>query len=151
IKQANVTIKMSDGIVLTGDVSYPSELKTNQRSSERFPVLLSQNPYNVALGGVTVNAFSGDYFVQRGYIFAQVDVRGTGRSQGVHDMFAPREAEDGAALVMWAAGLDGSDGRVGLQGCSQLGINQLETVTQLGPNSPVKAMIPACGSGDFYR
>jgi predicted acyl esterase len=152
VKQAGIQIAMSDGVVLIGDVTYPTDLKTGQRSSEKFPVLLSQNPYNVALGGVpVVTPFSGDYFVQRGYIFAQVDVRGTGRSQGVHDMFAPREAEDGAALVMWAAGLEGSDGRVGLQGCSQLGINQLETVTQLGPDSPVKAMIPACGSGDFYR
>ena len=66
-------------------------------------------------------------------------------------MFAPIEAEDGAALVKWAAALAGSDGRVGLQGCSQLGINQLETATLLGPDSPVKAMIPACASGDFYR
>ncbi|HEX6240038.1 MAG TPA: CocE/NonD family hydrolase, partial [Polyangiales bacterium] len=151
IKQT-VQVTMSDGVVLTGDVSYPSDLKSGQRVNDKFPVLLSQNPYNIALGGVpVVNPFSGDYFVQRGYIFALVDVRGTGRSQGVHEMFAPREAEDGAALVTWASKLEGSDGRVGLQGCSQLGINQLETATLLGPNSPVKAMIPACGSGDFYR
>jgi uncharacterized protein len=89
--------------------------------------------------------------VTHGYIFASIDVRGTSRSGGTHDMFSPREAEDGAALVSWAAMLEGSDGRVGLQGCSQLGINQLETATLLGPDSPVKAMIPACASGDFYR
>jgi len=143
---SNVRITMSDGVVLVGDVSYPTDLGTGRRTVGPFPVLLTQNPYGAVFG-----AASGEIFVTRGYIYASIDVRGTSRSEGVHDMFSPREAEDGAALVKWAAALEGSDGRVGLHGCSQLGINQLETATKLGPNSPVKAMIPACGSGDFYR
>jgi len=145
--ESNVEIEMSDGVVLVGDVSYPTDLTTGERAPGDFPVILTQNPYGAAFG-----ATYGEIFVTHGYIFASVDVRGTSRSGGgVHDLFSPREAKDGAELVMWAATLDGSDGRVGLQGCSQLGINQLETATQLGPDSPVKAMIPACPSGDFYR
>ena len=144
--EKDIRITMSDGVVLVGDVSYPADLATGQRAAGKFPVLLTQNPY-----GGTFGPASGRLFVTHGYIFASVDVRGTSRSKGVHDMFGPREAEDGAELVKWAAALQGSDGRVGLTGCSQLGINQLETVTKLGPDSPVKAMIPACGSGDFYR
>jgi predicted acyl esterase len=93
----------------------------------------------------------GEFFATHGYIFVSVDVRGTSRSEGEQDMFSVREAKDGAELVTWASKLDGSDGRVGLQGCSYLGITQLETATQLGPHSPVKAMIPACSSADFYR
>jgi predicted acyl esterase len=147
VVEENVRIKMSDGVELVGDVSYPADLQTRRRATDKFPVLLTQNPYGAAVFG----AQYGELFVTHGYIFASVDVRGTGRSAGTHDMFSPREAEDGAALVEWAATLDGSDGRVGLQGCSQLGINQLETATLLGPGSPVKAMIPACASGDFYR
>jgi uncharacterized protein len=146
IIESNVRITMSDGIVLVGDVSYPTNLGTSMRASGKFPVILTQNPYGPVFG-----ATSGEIFVTHGYIFASIDVRGTGRSNGVHDIFGPREADDGAALVDWASKLAGSDGKVGLHGCSQLGINQLETVTRLGPNSPVKAMIPACGSGDFYR
>ena len=144
--ESDVSITMSDGVKLVGDVSYPAELGTRQRASGKFPVILTQNPYGAAFG-----AASGEIFVTHGYIFASIDVRGTSRSTGVHDMFAPREAEDGAELVKWAAALEGGDGRVGLHGCSQLGINQLETASKLGPGSPVKAMIPACGSGDFYR
>lgn len=146
VVESNVQIAMSDGVVLVGDVSYPAELGSNRRATGEFPVILTQNPYGAGFG-----ADSGSLFVTHGYIFASIDVRGTSRSDGTHDMFSPREAEDGAALVAWAATLEGSDGRVGLQGCSQLGINQLETATQLGPDSPVKAMIPACASGDFYR
>jgi uncharacterized protein len=145
--EQNVEIMVSDGVKLVGDVSYPADLRTGQRSTEKFPVLLTQNPY----GAGTFGAEYGELFVTHGYIFASIDVRGTGRSAGTHDMFSPREALDGAELVKWAAALQGSDGQVGLQGCSQLGINQLETATLLGANSPVKAMIPACASGDFYR
>lgn len=144
--QSNVRITMSDGIVLVGDVAYPTNLGSSTRAGGKFPVLLTQNPYGPVFG-----AASGEIFVMHGYIFASIDVRGTGRSNGVHDMFGPVEADDGAALVTWASKLEGSDGTVGLHGCSQLGINQIETVTRLGPNSPVKAMIPACASGDFYR
>ena len=144
--ETDVEIEMSDGVVLVGDVSYPTDPSSGERASGDFPVILTQNPYGGAFG-----ASRGDIFVTHGYIFASIDVRGTSRSGAEHDMFSPREAEDGAALVTWASTLEGSDGRVGLHGCSQLGINQLETATQLGPNSPVKAMIPACASGDFYR
>ncbi|MDD9935436.1 MAG: CocE/NonD family hydrolase [Myxococcales bacterium] len=145
--EANVQIEMSDGVVLVGDVGYPTDLATGARAPGPFPVILTQNPYGPVFG-----AQYGELFVTHGYIYASVDVRGTSRSGGgVHDLFSPREADDGAELVEWAAQLDGSDGQVGLQGCSQLGINQLETATRLGPDSPVKAMIPACASGDFYR
>lgn len=144
--ETDVEITMSDGVVLVGDVSYPTDLATGARATGDFPVILTQNPYGPVFG-----AASGEIFVTHGYIFASIDVRGTSRSGGVHDMFGPREAEDGAELVTWASRLPGSDGKVGLHGCSQLGINQIETATKLGPNSPVKAMIPACASGDFYR
>jgi uncharacterized protein len=147
VVEQNVQVMMSDGVALVGDVSYPADLQSRMRAGDKFPVLLTQNPYGAGAFG----AEYGEIFVTHGYIFASFDVRGTGRSAGTHDMFSPREAEDGAALVAWAAALEGSDGRVGLQGCSQLGINQLETATLLGANSPVKAMIPACASGDFYR
>jgi len=144
--ESNVRITMSDGVVLVGDVSYPADLGTTRRASGKFPVILTQNPYGAVFG-----AASGELFVTHGYIFASVDVRGTNRSGGTQDLFGPEHVKDGAALVTWAANLQGSDGKVGLHGCSQLGINQLETVTALPPNSPVKAMIPACASGDFYR
>lgn len=146
--ETNVAIEMSDGVLLVGDVSYPTELTTGERAAGEFPVILTQNPY----GALAFGPQYGEIFVTHGYIFVTVDVRGTTRSGGgVHDLFSPREAKDGAELVSWVATMEGSDGRVGLQGCSQLGINQLETATQLAPDSPVKAMIPACPSGDFYR
>lgn len=146
--ERDIAREMSDGAVLVGDVSYPADLKTGARAAGKFPVILTLNPYGAGAFGPEY----GEIFVTHGYIFVSFDVRGTSRSNGgPQDLFSPRDADDGAELVAWAAQLDGADGTIGLQGCSQLGINQLETATRLGPNSPVKAMIPACPSGDFYR
>lgn len=53
-------------------------------------------------------------------------------------------------LVNWAAHeLNGSNGVIGLTGCSYLGINQLFTAAALGPHSPVKAILPACASNSY--
>ena len=91
----------------------------------------------------------------RGYIHAVVQVRGTGDTSGpegepiANDIFAPRQAKDGVALVDWAAKLPTSDGKVGLQGCSQLGINQIFTAAAVGPSSPLEVILPACASNGY--
>lgn len=147
IVESDIPIQMSDGVVLVGDVSYPADLETGARALGSFPVILTQNPY----GGNIAREF-GHVFVERGYIFAGVDVRSLSRSGGTRvDLFTPRDARDGAELVSWAATLEGSSGDVGLWGCSWLGNNQIETITQLGPNSAVKAAIPNCINSDTYR
>ena len=150
----NVPVRMDDGIDLVADVYYPADPRTGQRAAGRFPVLLTQTPYTNSIGltSATSGSGPGDYFVERGYIFVSADVRGTGRSGGNGGFFSPRDARDGVDLVDWVAhDLSGSNGVVGLTGCSYLGQTQLYTAALLGPHSPVKAMIPACVSGDVYR
>lgn len=145
----DVPVTMDDGVVLPADIGYPADLVTGQRATGTFPVIVQQNPY----------AFGGDpdsFFVGRGYIFVSVDVRGTLDSQApdngplVNPLFGPRIAKDGVEVVDWAAHhLDGSNGAIGLYGCSQLGINQLFTAAAVGPHSPVKTIIPACASNSY--
>ncbi|WP_446039078.1 CocE/NonD family hydrolase [Streptomyces sp. SID1121] len=149
---------MSDGTALIGDVIYPTDPATGQRATGKFPVLLSQNPYACDttegnLRGLGQGAM-GDpaYFAEHGYIYASVCVRGTGRSGGTFDMFGPRERRDGVELVTWAANrLAGSNGTIGLTGCSYLGTNQLFTASLLPRGSAVKAMLPACTGAETYR
>jgi hypothetical protein len=64
-------------------------------------------------------------------------------------MFGPRQVQDSIALVHWAARLSGSNGQVGLDGCSFLGIDQIFTAGALGPHSPVKEILPACASNGY--
>ncbi len=70
---------------------------------------------------------------------------------GQFGFFDPAQQKDGATLVRWAARLPHSDGKVGLYGDSYLGINQLLTVGQLGPNSPVKEIFPVISANDLHR
>ena len=54
------------------------------------------------------------------------------------------------ALVRWAAhSLPGSNGVVGLDGCSFLGIDQIFTAAAVGPHSPVKEILPACAANSY--
>jgi uncharacterized protein len=143
------SITMDDGVTLPATIGYPTNPITGQRLPGTFPVLVQQNPY-------TFESQPDSFFVDRGYIFVSVDVRGTGNSAAPNDgplvnpLFGPRVAKDGAEVVDWAAHrLDGSNGTIGLYGCSQLGINQLFTAAAVGRNSPVKAIIPACASNSY--
>ncbi|GAC1327313.1 MAG: CocE/NonD family hydrolase [Candidatus Dormibacteria bacterium] len=158
--ESNVPITMSDGVTLIGDVQYPADPATGARAAGKFPVLLQQNPYACTIpASVAANPLAGTgtappaFFAGRGYIFAMVCVRGAGRSGGDFT-FENHEkpARDGVELVDWAAHkLDGSNGIVGLTGCSYLGIDQLFTASLLPKGSPVKEISPFCAGAEIYH
>lgn len=155
IVEKKVPIVMDDGATLYADIGYPADRLTRRRAKGTFPVLLTQNQYCIPL--TNRSAFKPfEEFVSRGYIYVVAQVRGTGYTSGpdgepvANDMFGERQAKDGARLVDWVAHeLDGSNGVVGLHGMSFLGMSQLFTAAELGPDSPVKAIIPAA-SGNSY-
>ena len=142
------TVTMDDGVSLAVQVVYPTDMVTGARAPGTFPVIITQNPYGTALSDPTT---SGDYLVQRGYIFVAASVRGTATSGGQLDWLGQRQGQDGANLVNWAAhSLSGSSGAVGLDGCSYLGVDQWYTAAAVGPNSPLKAIAPFCTDSDSY-
>jgi len=147
-KPVDVSVRMDDGVMISTEVVYPTDPATGARAAGTFPVLLTQNPYGTARSDPTT---AGDYFVQRGYIYVASAVRGTGASGGQVSWFGQRQGEDGAELVAWAAhSLSGSDGRVGLDGCSYLGVNQWFTAASVGPDSALRAITPFCTDSNFY-
>jgi predicted acyl esterase len=180
-EDTNVSIVVDDGTKIVADVVYPTDLATGKRiTNKTFPVLLTQTPYEGggvgALEGGGTSA-PGAYFVQRGYIFVDMDIRGTGRSEGrggEAELFNPREGLDGLTVAYWAsdpANVKGSNGLVGLEGCSALGISQIATLMALGrieregggtvtyngttktvnaKTSPIRASIPQCLSGNMF-
>jgi len=142
------SVTMDDGVSISVEVVYPTDPTTGARAAGDFPVLLTQNPYGTGHGDPTA---AGDYFVQRGYIYVASAVRGTGSSGGQVSWFGSRQGEDGAALVNWAAhSLAGSDGRVGLDGCSYLGVDQWFTAAAVGHDSALKEISPFCTDSNFY-
>jgi putative CocE/NonD family hydrolase len=138
----DVPITMRDGTVLRANVTKPDV-------PGRYPVLVTQTPYGkdgaviLALGGQT------DPLVQRGYVQVTVDVRGTGASGGSWDSFGPAEQQDGYDIVEWAARRDFSDGNVGLDGPSYMGLTQLYTAALRPPH--LKAIFPVVPMADGYR
>jgi hypothetical protein len=145
---ATVSVRMDDGTLISAEVVYPTNPATGARATGRFPVLLTQNPYGTQRSDPTS---AGDYFVQRGYIYVASAVRGTGSSGGQVSWFGQRQGQDGAELVNWAAHtLAGSDGAVGLDGCSYLGVDQWFTAAAVGPHSALRAITPFCTDSNFY-
>jgi predicted acyl esterase len=142
----NVPITMSDGVTLMADIQYPAVPGTTQRAPGPFPVILKQSPY----GPIdTLSLPSANYFVKRGYIYAQMDVRGTSSRSPAPvtadgQFFGPRQALDGVEAARVLATLPESNGNVGLGGCSFDGINQVFTAALAGPGSPIKAIAPLC-------
>ena len=150
----NIRVRMRDGVQLPVDLYVPVDKATGKPASGKFPILLTRYWYtNALLDGQPMPERHdvAAYFVERGYIYVQADARGTGRSVDEASYLDDRDAYDGVDLVNWAAGLPASDGKVGLVGCSAMGQAQLNMARVLGPNSPVKAMIPACVPADPLR
>src|SRR5439155_3976872 len=140
----DVPVKMSDGVTLYVNVYRPAD-KGGDPAKGRFPVILTQTPYNKN-GALS---FENDYLVQRGYVQVISDVRGTGSSEGNWDSFGMREQKDGAELVRWTEKQSWSNGEVGLYGISYGAINQLFTAEQDPPS--VKAEFPIVPMSDAYR
>lgn len=143
----DLKIPMSDGVTLVADLRRPAD-RGGRPIPGRFPVVLTQTPYNKSSGRT---AFLADHLVQRGYVQVVVDVRGTGGSGGTWDSLGAREQLDGKELVEWASSRrrPWSDGRVALHGASYGAINQLFTAAQR-PRG-LKAIFPIVPMSDAYR
>jgi len=150
---SNVPVTMADGAVLRADVFYPVDRATKKAAAGPFPVILTQTPYGKTISGYA-QALAGaanPFLIERGYIHVIADIRGTGGSQGSWGPLDPIQAKDGAALVHWAAALPNSNGRVGTTGPSYLGLIQMMTAAEIGPDSPLRTIFPIVAGADLYR
>lgn len=129
----DVPATMRDGVALRANVFRPDD-----GGAGRYPVLLMRLPYgkDLPLGSSLLNPALA---ARRGYIVVVQDVRGTFTSDGVFDPMR-NEEDDGADTVAWAAGLPGSDGRVGMFGGSYMGFTQWAAAREAP--AALKAMAP---------
>ncbi len=81
-------------------------------------------------GGMVSNFAFDPKLVENGYTQVVVDVRGTGYSQGVWDVFGSREQQDSVEVLDWARTQPWSNGRMGMTGMSYSGINQLQVAAK---------------------
>ena len=91
-------IPLRDGVKLNATILKPKQM------TERLPVIFTLTPY-------IADSYQDRalYFAKNGYVFALVDVRGRGNSEGKFEPFA-NEARDGHDVVEWLARQSWSNG-----------------------------------------
>ena len=127
--QWGVKIPMRDGVALDATIIRPAGAST------KYPVVLTLTPY-VADRFIDVGA----YFAKAGYVFAIVDNRGRGNSDGT---FVPwvEDGRDGHDTVEWLARQAWSDGQVAMWGGSYGGKNQWMIAGEVPEG--LKTIVPA--------
>ncbi|MDL9936602.1 CocE/NonD family hydrolase [Gordonia sp. ABSL1-1] len=111
------------------------------------PISGTERLLKVANGGLP-SVFAVDpQLIRSGYTQVVVDVRGTGASQGVWDVFGPREQKDTLEVLEWARTRPYSNGDLGMSGYSYSAINQLQAASK-HPKG-LKAIFPAAPMTDI--
>jgi putative CocE/NonD family hydrolase len=142
-----VMIRLPDGVHLAADLHMPTG---GDAAREKFPVLLEYLPYRKAESKASSYSLYS-YFVQRGYVVARVDIRGTGNSEGhlIPYEYSDREHEDGEAVIAWLAAQEWSNGNVGMFGISWGGFNSIQMAMRNPP--ALKAIIAVDATEDLYQ
>ncbi len=139
-------IALPDGVRLSVDLYMP----VGGEAGQRFPVLLEYLPYRKMEGrGRNYPLYS--YFVQRGYVVAAVDIRGTGGSEGrlIPYEYSDIEHADGEVVIDWLARQPWSTGKVGMFGISWGGFNAIQMALRSPP--ALKAIIAVDATEDLYQ
>jgi putative CocE/NonD family hydrolase len=128
----DVKIPMRDGVKLNATIYKPKDMK------EPLPVVFTLTPYIADTYHPRAM-----YFARNGYVFALVDVRGRGNSEG---RFVPweNEARDGYDIVEWLAQQPWSNGKVAMWGGSYAGFDQWATLKEIPPH--LKTIVPAAAA-----
>jgi putative CocE/NonD family hydrolase len=139
-------IRMPDGVRLSVDLYRP----TGGKAGERFPVLLEYLPYRKHEAR-SRNWPLYSYFVQRGYVVAAVDIRGTGNSEGriVPHEYSDIEHADGDAVIDWLSRQRWSTGKVGMFGISWGGFNAIQMAARDVP--ALQAIVAIDATEDLYQ
>ncbi len=141
-----VMIPMPDGVNLAADLYMPADLKL----SDNVPVILEYTPYRkMESRGSRYKTYS--YFVERGYVIARVDIRGTGNSEGlvIPYEYSDIELDDGEVIIDWLSSREWSNGNVGMFGISWSGFNSIQMAVRNPP--AMKAFVALMATEALYQ
>ena len=139
-----VLIPMHDGVSLAADPWRPKGAKPGARC----PVVLEYLPYRKDEERASYWTLYS-YLVRHGYVVARVDIRGTGRSDGVMIPYEYSEIEhrDGEDVIAWLARQSFSNGNVGMIGISWSGFNSIQMAMRSPP--ALKAIVAVDATDDL--
>ena len=127
-----VKIPMRDGVRLNATVFKPA------KQSEPVPVIFTFTPY------ISDSYYDrASYFARNGYVYALIDVRGRGNSEGSFEPFV-NEGHDGYDVVEWLAKQPWSNGKIAMWGGSYAGFDQWTTAKEFPPH--LATIVPAAAA-----
>jgi uncharacterized protein len=138
--ERNVPSRMRDGTTLYADIYRP-------KGEGPWPVLLIRHPYDKTQAE-NLSYAQPTWYARYGYMVVVQDCRGRWKSEGEWYPFKYEET-DGYDTVIWAAGLPGSNGKVGMYGFSYAGATQLWAAIHQPPG--LTALMPALTGSDYYE
>lgn len=144
-----LSIRMSDGVKIAAALFLPP-------GKERFPTLLAASPYrfdNDAAPAIPLFLWRETgpiaWYLDQGYAYVHMDVRGTGRSGGEFHYQCRREQRDLYEAIEWIAAQRWSNGKIGGIGQSYFARSQWFMATQNPPH--LGCIAPYDGHIDTYR
>src|SRR5579863_2998512 len=141
----NDWIDLEDGVRLAIRLWLPQDAGEGHRVS----AILDSVPYRKSDGTAIGDAAWGTYFASHGFVYARVDLRGSGDSSGVlADEYTEQEQLDCERVLEWLASRPWSTGSVGMIGVSWGAFAAL----QMAARAPaqLRGIVPIHGSDDRY-
>ena len=150
-------ITSPDGTRLHVDILRPDGVADDTPT----PVVLTVSPYRSHMaylsvprldGGPSTDDLHPELFLNAGYTFVIVDLRGFGGSSGCPDFGGPGERSDVSTAVQWTASQPWSTGKVGMFGTSyEAGCGSSTWWTKCGHTPPRPPESPSTGQPSSCR
>ena len=148
--EKDVFVKMRDGVQVAVDIYRPD-------APGKFPTLYASSPYQKDLCWLPpVPSFHMretnkiEWFVERGYVYVNHDIRGSGKSvEGVWRFHSKEEQNDHYDLIEWIAEQPWCTGKVGMIGESYYAWTQWMAASTQPPH--LACIVPFDGGADMYR
>lgn len=126
----------------------PAKTRSGRRANFQFRLFPQPEPVQVS-AWTSWEAPDPAFWVPRGYVVVNADLRGGGASEGEDELMSDQEAQDYYDLIEWVGTQPWCTGKVGLDGVSYLAISQYKVAALRPPH--LAAICPWEGLSDPYR